>query len=75
MNRIKIIKRANLRLPLGGQEGETTKVRPATAAREAAKVVGTWIDEWRGQKPGNARNAFADLFRRQSDDDCANYPA
>jgi hypothetical protein len=62
MNRIKVIKRANL--PLQPERGETEakKVEPVTVKRQAAKVTGKWIDEWRASKPKDARRAFADLF-------------
>jgi len=62
MNRIKIIKRANLQSSLEQRETEGKKVHPAVIKRQAVKVIGNWIDEWRERKPKDARRAFADLF-------------
>lgn len=62
MNRIKIIKRANLQTPLERGETEAEKVNPAVIKRQAVKVIANWIDEWRASKPRDARGAFADLF-------------
>jgi len=62
MNQIKIIKRANLQLPLVGRETEVKKVNTPDRERKAAQVVAHWIDKWREQKPKDARRAFADLF-------------
>ena len=66
MNRIKIIKRANLQLPLEAREMETKKIKAPNRERKAAQVVAGWIDKWRQQKPKDARRAFADLFNAQS---------
>jgi hypothetical protein len=66
MNRIKIIKRANLQLPREMRETEAKKVNVPGIGREAAQVVENWIDEWRRQNLIDARRAFADLFRRSS---------
>ena len=65
MNRIKIIKRANLQSPPEVRETEAKKVNPAVIKRQAVQVVAHWIDEWREQKPKDARRAFADLFGTQ----------
>ncbi len=66
MNQIKIIKRANLQLPLEERETAAEKVNTPIIGREAAQVVGGWIDEWREQKPQDARRTFAELFRHPS---------
>lgn len=66
MNRIKIIKRANLHTPPERNETETKKVNPAADKRQAAKVIGNWIDEWRGRKIPDARRAFDELFASAS---------
>jgi len=67
MNRIKIIKRANVPLPPNGSgKKEAKKVVPLLAERRAAQVVTNWIDNWRAQKSSDARRAFADLFARAS---------
>jgi len=66
MNRIKIIKRENLQLSLEVRETEAKEVKATVSGREAAQVVGNWIDEWHEQKPQDARRAFAKLFRRSS---------
>jgi hypothetical protein len=47
MNRIKIIKRANLQLPLEAREMETKKIKAPNRERKAAQVVAGWIDKWR----------------------------
>jgi hypothetical protein len=62
MNRIKIIKRANLQLKLEGSETKAKKVNASVNKREAAQVVAHWIDKWRASKPKDAKRAFADLF-------------
>jgi hypothetical protein len=62
MNRIKIIKRADLHSALEARETEAEKVNPAVLKRQAVKVVADWVDEWRKQKPKDPRRAFADLF-------------
>ena len=62
MNRIKIIKRANLQVLPATREAEAKKVNPAVVKRQAVQIVTDWIDEWREQKPKDARRAFADLF-------------
>ena len=62
MNRIKIIKRADLQSPPEASETALKKVNPAVIKRQAVKVIGNWIDERREQKPKDARRAFADLF-------------
>lgn len=62
MNRIKIIKRANLQSPPEARETEAEKVNPAVVKRQAVQVVADWIDEWRASKPKDARRAFDDLF-------------
>lgn len=62
MNRIKVIKPSNLQSPLEGREMEAKKVNPAVIKRQAVQVVADWINEWREQKPKDARRAFADLF-------------
>lgn len=62
MNRIKIIKRANLQSSPEARETAAEKVNPAVIKRQAVKVIGNWIDEWRAAKPKDARRAFADLF-------------
>lgn len=62
MNRIKVMKRANLQSSPARNETEMKKVEPITIKRQAVKVIGIWIDEWREQKPKDARRAFADLF-------------
>ena len=65
MNRIKVIKRTNPHsLPKRG-ETEAKKVEPVAVKRQAARVIGNWINEWREQKPKDARRAFADLFNAQ----------
>lgn len=66
MNRIKIIKRANLQSPPAERETAEKKVNPAVIKRQAVQVVADWIDEWRASKPKDARIAFADLFGRAS---------
>ncbi len=66
MNRIKIIKRANLQSPPEIRETEAEKVNPAVNKRRAVKAIGNWIDEWRASKPKDARRAFADLFGSHS---------
>lgn len=65
MNRIKIIKRSNLPSPPERSETTAKKAEPAAVKRQAARVIGSWIDEWREQKPKDARRAFADLFNAQ----------
>ena len=62
MNRIKIIKRANLQSAPEARETQAEKVNPALIKRQAVKVIGNWIDEWRASKPRDARGAFAELF-------------
>ncbi len=62
MNRIKIIKRAGLPSLSKRVEAKAKKENPAAVKRQAVKVVGDWIDEWREQKPKDAHRAFADLF-------------
>lgn len=63
MNRIKVIKRADLQTLPEQCEAESKKAEPTTAVkRQAAKVVGNWIDEWRVSKTKEARRAFANLF-------------
>ncbi len=62
MNRIKIIKHANLQSPLERGETEAKKVGSTVIKRQAVQVVADWIDEWREQQPKDARRAFADLF-------------
>ncbi len=62
MNRIKIIKRANLQSPPERGETEAEKVNPAVIKRQAVKVVANWIEEWRASKPRDGRVAFAELF-------------
>ncbi len=62
MNRIKIIKRANLQSSFEAGETAAEKVNPAVVKRQAVKAIGNWIDEWRASKPKDARRAFADLF-------------
>ena len=62
MNRIKVIKRANLPSLRERDETDAKKVEPVTIKRQAAKVIGNWIDDWRASKPKDARRAFADLF-------------
>ena len=63
MNQIKIIKRANLQSPSERNETETIKAEPAAVIkRQAVKVIGNWIDEWRGRKMPDARRAFDELF-------------
>ncbi len=62
MNRIKIIKRANLQSPLEASETAAKKAGSAVNKTQAVKVIGNWIDEWRASKPKDARRAFADLF-------------
>ncbi len=62
MNRIKIIKRAELQQPPERRETEAKKAVPAIVERQAVRVVSNWIDEWRASKPGDTRRAFADLF-------------
>ncbi len=62
MNRIKIIKRADLQSPPAERETEAKKIITAVVKRQAVQVVGNWIDEWRASKPKDARRAFADLF-------------
>ena len=70
MNLIKIIKRGNLRLPLGGRETEAKKGDAPIAERKMAQAVGDWIGPWREQKPKDARRAFAELFQRPGSGDC-----
>ena len=65
MNQIKIIKRAVLQSTLKPKETEK-KVGSANGKRQAVKVIGNWIDEWREQKPKDARRAFAELFKGRS---------
>ena len=62
MNRIKVVKRANHPLPLEELNTEMKKVSSVIIKRQAVKVVGNWIDEWRASKPKDAGLAFADLF-------------
>jgi hypothetical protein len=62
MNRIKIIKRADMQSPPEARATEAEKVNPAVIKRQAVEVIGNWIDEWRERKPKDARRAFADLF-------------
>ncbi len=62
MNRIKIIKRANLQSPPEVRETKVKKAGPAVIKRQAVTVVAHWIDEWRASKPKDARRAFAELF-------------
>jgi hypothetical protein len=63
MNQIKIIKRANLQSPSERNEAETKKAEPAAVIkRQAVKVIGNWVDEWRGRKMPDARRAFDELF-------------
>lgn len=62
MNQIKIIKRANLPSPSEQGETKAKKVNARVIKRQAVKVIGNWIDEWREKKPNDARQAFADLF-------------
>ena len=62
MNRIKVIKRANLPSLRERDETVAKKVEPVVIKRQAAKVIGNWIDEWRTSKPKDAGRAFADLF-------------
>lgn len=62
MNRIKIIKRADLQSPSEAQETEEKKLDPAVIKRQAVQVVANWVDELRASKPKDARRAFADLF-------------
>ncbi len=50
MNRIKIIKRANLQSSPEARETEAKQVNPAVIKRHAVKVVTDWIDEWRASK-------------------------
>ena len=67
MNRIKIIKRANLQSPSERSEAETKKAEPAAVIkRQAVKVIENWIDEWRGQKMPDAQRAFHELFASES---------
>ena len=70
MNRIKIIKRANLQSPSERGETEPEKVNPAIVKRHAVQVVADWIDERRAAKPKDARRAFAELFGRASASEC-----
>lgn len=65
MNRIKIIKRANLHTPPPQGESKAKKAEPAADKRQAVRVIGNWIDEWRASKPKDARRAFSDLFNGQ----------
>ena len=62
MNRIKIIKRANLQSSPELRKTEAKKVNSAIIKRQAVQVVADWIDEWRASKPKDARHAFAELF-------------
>ena len=62
MNRIKIIKRADLQSSPEGSETALKKVNAAVIKRQAVKIIGNWIDERHEQKPKDARRAFADLF-------------
>ena len=62
MNRIKIIKRANLQSSPEVRETKVKKAGPAAIKRQAVTVVAHWIDEWRASKPKDARRAFAELF-------------
>ncbi|MEP7039639.1 MAG: hypothetical protein ABI891_15005 [Acidobacteriota bacterium] len=62
MNKIKVIKRANLELPLDDPKIKTKKADAPIEKREAAQIVENWIEDWRGGKPKNARRAFTELF-------------
>ena len=62
MNRIKIIKRANLQSPPEARKIEAEKINPAVIKRQEVKIVVNWIDEWRASNPRDARSAFAELF-------------
>ena len=62
MNRIKVIKRANLPSLRERDETKAKKVEPVVIKRQAVKVIGNWIDEWRGRKMPDARRAFNELF-------------
>lgn len=62
MNRIKIIKRTNLQSSSKREETEPKKAEPAVIKSQTAKVIGNWIDEWRGRKMPDARRAFDELF-------------
>ncbi len=46
-------------------ETEAEKVSSAVTEPQAVKVVGNWLNEWREQKPKDARLAFAALFGNQ----------
>lgn len=70
MNRIKIIKRANLQSSPERGETEAKKINPAVIKRQAVQVVADWIDEWHASKPKDARRAFAELFGRASASGC-----
>ncbi len=62
MNRIKIIKRANLQSLPKPDKTKAKKAESSAVKQQAVNVIGNWIDEWREQKPKDARRAFADLF-------------
>jgi hypothetical protein len=62
MNRIKIIKRADLQAPLEANDEARKKVNQTLTKSCAGKIVENWIDEWRASQQKDSRHAFAALF-------------
>lgn len=64
MNRIKIIKRADLQSPREARETETKRVNQTLIKTRAEKVIENWIDDWRASKMRDAQRASDNLFGR-----------